>query len=74
MVCPYRPEVVEEAGAHFDGVVAKILEKVFSLKRPPEYRVCKECDFRSYCQGEGAVKVKMHAKEQAKAVKVNLDY
>jgi DNA helicase-2/ATP-dependent DNA helicase PcrA len=67
MVFPYRPEVVEEAGAHFDGVVAKILEKDFSLKRPPEYRVCKECDFRSYCQGEGAVKVKMHAKEQAKA-------
>jgi len=62
MVFPYRPEVVVEAGSHFDGVVAKILDKDFSPKSQPEYRVCKECDFRAYCQGEGACQIKMQAK------------
>ena len=55
-------EVVVEAGSHFDGVVAKILDKDFSPKSQPEYRVCKECDFRAYCQGEGACQIKMQAK------------
>jgi len=59
MVFPYRPEVVEEAGAHFDRVVAKILEKDFTLERPPEPKVCRECDLRAYCEREGVIKISM---------------
>ena len=58
MVFPYRMELIEEAGAHFDRVVAQILARDFGVKRPPESRVCKECDFRVYCSREGTVKVK----------------
>ena len=58
MVFPYRPEVVEEAGTYFDSVVNQILAKDFALKKPPEYRVCKECDLRSYCSAGGIVKLK----------------
>ena len=55
MVFPYRPEVVEAAGVHFDWVVAQILERDFAIKKPPEARVCKECDFRIYCSREGTI-------------------
>jgi len=34
-VFSYRPELVEAAGAHFDRVVAQILEKDFTIKRAP---------------------------------------
>jgi DNA helicase-2/ATP-dependent DNA helicase PcrA len=61
VVFPYRPEVVEDAGVHFDQVVSKILDKDFALKKQPEYRVCKECDFRTYCQGEVDSKLKAKA-------------
>ncbi len=55
MVFPYRPDLVEAAGAHFDGVVAQVLEKNFAIKTPPEKKVCKECDFRIYCYHEGVI-------------------
>ena len=58
MVFPYRPELVDGAGAHFDQVVAKILDKDFVIKRPPEAKVCKECDFRNYCYHEGVIKLR----------------
>jgi DNA helicase-2/ATP-dependent DNA helicase PcrA len=58
MVFPYRPELVDSAGAHFDWVVTKILEKDFTIKRPPEPKVCKECDFRHYCYHEGVIKMR----------------
>jgi len=47
--------VVEAAGAHFDEVVAQILERDFAIKKPPEVRVCKECDFRIFCSREGTI-------------------
>lgn len=58
MVFPYYREVLEEAGAHFDQVVARILAKDFTIKKLPEPKVCKECDLRIYCQHEGTIKVK----------------
>jgi len=58
MVFPYKPDEVAGAGAHFDRVVAKILEEDFSLTKPPEPKVCRECDLRAYCEGEGAIKVR----------------
>ncbi|MFQ5852481.1 MAG: PD-(D/E)XK nuclease family protein, partial [Candidatus Binatia bacterium] len=58
VVFPYRPELVDAAGAHFDRVVAQILEKDFMIKKPPEAKVCKECDFRSYCYHEGVIKLR----------------
>lgn len=58
MMFPYRPELVEAAGAYFDAVVAQILEKDFTIKKPPEPKVCKECDFRIYCYREGTIKLK----------------
>lgn len=57
MVFPYKPEVVAEAGAHFDRVVAKILEKDSTLDRPPEPKVCQECDLRAYCERKGVIKI-----------------
>jgi len=47
----------KEAGAHFDQVVAKILAEDFSITRPPEPKVCQECDLRAYCEEEGVIKV-----------------
>ena len=58
MVFPYRPEIVEAAGLHFDRVVAQILDKDFILKKPPEPKVCRECDFRKYCFHEGVIKLR----------------
>lgn len=58
MVFPYYREVLEEAGAHFDQVVTRILAKDFTIKKAPEPRVCKECDFRLYCRHEGTITVK----------------
>jgi DNA helicase-2/ATP-dependent DNA helicase PcrA len=58
MIFPYRPELIEAAGAHFDHVVAQILEKDFSINKPPETKVCKECDFRIYCYRQGTIKIR----------------
>jgi DNA helicase-2/ATP-dependent DNA helicase PcrA len=56
MVFPYKSEDVAEAGVHFDRVVAKILAENFSITRPPEPKVCQECDLRAYCEGEGMLR------------------
>ena len=45
----YRPELLEEAGRHFDAVVRKIQQKDFRVIKPPERKICKECDLRTYC-------------------------
>jgi DNA helicase-2/ATP-dependent DNA helicase PcrA len=55
MEFPYRPERVTAAGASFDQVVAKILQKGFTMKAPPDPNICKECDFRRYCAREGTI-------------------
>ena len=56
MLFPYEPDKVDEAGAYFDSVVARILARDFAVTQPPERKVCSECDFRVYCQGQGTIK------------------
>jgi DNA helicase-2/ATP-dependent DNA helicase PcrA len=56
MEFPYRPELVEEAGRHFDAVVAKVKAKDFRITAPPELGICKECDLRAYCLTEGTIR------------------
>lgn len=58
MSFPYKPEVVEEAGRYFDAVVDKILQKDFTIRKVPEVKVCKECDFQIYCCGQGIIQLK----------------
>jgi len=55
MEFPYRPELIEEAGRHFDAVVAKVTAKDFQVIAPPEPGICKECDLRAYCLTEGTI-------------------
>jgi DNA helicase-2/ATP-dependent DNA helicase PcrA len=55
MEFPYRPELVEAAGRHFDAVVAKVTAKDFRVITPPEPGICRECDLRSYCLMEGTI-------------------
>jgi DNA helicase II / ATP-dependent DNA helicase PcrA len=54
MEFPYRPQLVEEAGRHFDEVVGKIEAKDFRVAKRPEAGICKECDVRYYCYKEEA--------------------
>jgi DNA helicase-2/ATP-dependent DNA helicase PcrA len=56
MEFPYRPELVDEAGRHFDAVVAKVTGKDFRVITPPEPGICKECDLRTYCITEGTIR------------------
>jgi len=56
MFFPYEAEKVAGAGDYFDSVVARILARDFAVKRPPERKVCSECDFRTYCQGQRTIK------------------
>lgn len=55
MQFPYRPELVEKAGKHFDQVVTKIKAKDFQVLKPPEAGICKECDLRHYCKRDGTI-------------------
>jgi len=57
MEFPYRPEIVDEAGLHFDHVVEQILNKNYDIKKVPERKVCKECDLRVYCGREGVIQL-----------------
>ncbi|MCL0050935.1 ATP-dependent helicase [Dehalococcoidia bacterium] len=57
MEFPYRPDEVEEAGAHFDRVVEQILEKDYQVRQTPEGKVCQECDLRVYCRHQGTIKI-----------------
>lgn len=56
MVFPYEPERVAEAGRHFDSVVAKITRREFAVRKSPEPKICKECDFKTYCYRQGTIK------------------
>ena len=49
----YQPGAVEQAGAHFDSVVACILNRDFAVKNRPEEKVCRECDLQGYCETRG---------------------
>jgi CRISPR/Cas system-associated exonuclease Cas4 (RecB family) len=55
MEFPYRPELVQQAGVGFDAVVAKIQARDFVVRTPPERKICKECDLRTYCVTHGTV-------------------
>ena len=50
---PHRPEPVEEAGTHFDHVVGKIQAHTLRIVKIPERKICKQCELRSMCAGEG---------------------
>lgn len=56
MEFPYRPEMVERAGLHFDEVVRKIEANDFQVVTPPESGICKECDFRPFCLAKGTIR------------------
>ena len=62
MIFPYQPELVEEAGRHFDKVVSKIMARDFEVKTMPEKKVCAECDLREYCLNKGTLKLKSSRK------------
>jgi DNA helicase-2/ATP-dependent DNA helicase PcrA len=53
----YKTEDVDAAGVYFDSVVSKILSGEYAIHKPPEARVCRECDLRAYCEREGLIKV-----------------
>lgn len=55
MEFPYRPELVKDAGRHFDEVVTKIQARDFRVVKPPERKICKECDLKAYCTIEGLI-------------------
>lgn len=58
MVFPYEPEKVDAAGEYFDHVVSQILAQDFTIEEPPERKVCRECDFRAYCEGQGTIQLR----------------
>ena len=55
MVLPYDPARVKEAGQHFDETVRRIQAREFTVTRPPEAAICKECDLRMLCHAEGVI-------------------
>jgi DNA helicase-2/ATP-dependent DNA helicase PcrA len=55
MSFPYRPDIVEQAGTHFDEVVKCILNRQFRISSPPDRKVCKECDLRILCKNKGDI-------------------
>jgi DNA helicase-2/ATP-dependent DNA helicase PcrA len=55
MVLPYDPERVEEAGRHFDEMVRKIQARQFAVTKPPEPRICQECDLITFCTKDGVL-------------------
>lgn len=55
MSFPYQPERVDEAGAHFDSVVERIRKRDFAVRKPPEKKVCKECDLKMLCRNDNVI-------------------
>ena len=55
MELPYVPELVEEAGKEFDSLVSQIREGKFEIEKPPERKICKECDIRSLCASQRVI-------------------
>jgi len=55
MEFPYRPELVHQAGVEFDKAVGLIQAREFTVTTPPERKICKECDRRSYCVAHGTI-------------------
>jgi DNA helicase II / ATP-dependent DNA helicase PcrA len=55
MELPYRPELVHQAGVHFDHIVSLIQAKDFRIRQPPERNICKECDLKTLCTTERVI-------------------
>ena len=54
----YSPDDVDAAGAYFDQVVSHILSEDYGVQKPPEVHICRECDLRAFCEGEGTIRLK----------------
>ena len=50
MEIDYDPKLVEESGNYFDSVAQCILNKDFKIKRKPNKKICRDCDFIYYCK------------------------
>lgn len=57
----YNPNDVDAAGAHFDQVVSQILSEDYGIQKSPEVHVCRECDLRTFCEGEGTIRLRKEA-------------
>lgn len=65
MEFPVDERNIQEAGEHFDEVVKSIRSEDYRVRSPPASTVCKECDFRTYCDGQGTIKFKFrHSKRR----------
>lgn len=52
----FNGDDIRNSGKHFDDVVVQIQKKEFNVKTPPDTtKVCKQCDFRSYCAKEDTI-------------------
>lgn len=58
MFFPYEVEKVGQAGAYFDDVARQILNRDFTVQKPPERKICTECDFREYCIQLGTIRLR----------------
>jgi DNA helicase-2/ATP-dependent DNA helicase PcrA len=56
MAFEYDPGKVAAAGRHFDTVVDAISRREFAVRKAPEPKICKECDFKTYCFRQGTIK------------------
>ncbi len=45
----YSPDKIDAVGEYFDDVVNSIKQKEFFITKPPDQKVCRQCDFRFYC-------------------------
>jgi DNA helicase-2/ATP-dependent DNA helicase PcrA len=59
---------IRTAGEHFDKIVEFIKAGHFEVKNAPAPDVCRNCDFRSYCDAEGTIKFKFrHRKHRIRS-------
>lgn len=63
---PVDEGTIKQAGEHFDQVVKCIRSEDFGVRAPPASTICKECDFRTYCDVQGTIKFKFrHSKRRS---------
>jgi DNA helicase-2/ATP-dependent DNA helicase PcrA len=55
MQIPFDENELRRAEEHFDFVVNSIQNKDFAVKETPAKKVCRECDFRNYCNSQGTI-------------------
>jgi len=65
MELKYCEQDIEKAGQYFDEIVQKIKKGNYTIQQIPDTeKVCKECDFRFYCSGNGIIKFKTKELEE----------